>query len=165
MDHSVQELVSQRIYGLALGYEDLNDHEQLRQDPLLRVLAGKADVEDSPLAGKSTLNRLEMGAGIVGPVQSARIAPGFHQRVHAVPVRRRDGDADSAQALVETGQTAGKLLPRVAAVRRAEQSAARPGELPVLPWPLPRLPQHRLDNRRVARIERQIHRARVLILI
>jgi hypothetical protein len=48
---------------LALGYEDLNDHEQLRQDPLLRVLAGKADVEDSPLAGKSTLNRLELSDG------------------------------------------------------------------------------------------------------
>jgi hypothetical protein len=41
----------------------LNDHEQLRQDPLLRVLAGKADVEDSPLAGKSTLNRLELSDG------------------------------------------------------------------------------------------------------
>lgn len=61
--HSVQELVSQRVYGLALGYEDLNDHEQLRQDPLLRVLAGKADVENSPLAGKSTLNRLELSDG------------------------------------------------------------------------------------------------------
>jgi hypothetical protein len=56
-------LVSQRVYGLALGYEDLNDHEQLRQDPLMRVLAGKADVEDSPLAGKSTLNRLELSDG------------------------------------------------------------------------------------------------------
>jgi len=61
--HSVPELVSQRIYGLALGYEDLNDHDQLRQDPLLRVLAGKAEVEDSPLAGKSTLNRLELSDG------------------------------------------------------------------------------------------------------
>jgi hypothetical protein len=59
----VEQLVSQRVYGLALGYEDLNDHEQLRQDPLLRVLAGKADVEDSPLAGKSTLNRLELSDG------------------------------------------------------------------------------------------------------
>ena len=41
--HSVAELVSQRMYGLALGYEDLNDHEQLRQDALLRVLTGKRD--------------------------------------------------------------------------------------------------------------------------
>jgi hypothetical protein len=63
VEHTVEQLVSQRVYGLALGYEDLNDHEQLRQDPLLRVLAGKADVEDSPLAGKSTLNRLELSDG------------------------------------------------------------------------------------------------------
>jgi hypothetical protein len=60
--HSVEEMVSQRVYGLALGYEDLNDHEQLRQDPLLRVLAGKPDLNE-PLAGKSTLNRLELGVG------------------------------------------------------------------------------------------------------
>src|SRR6266487_3341594 len=63
--HSVQQMVSQRIYGLALGYEDLNDHEQLRQDPVMRVLAGKEDVEDEDqaLAGKSTLNRLELSDG------------------------------------------------------------------------------------------------------
>lgn len=60
--HSVAEMVAQRVYGLALGYEDLNDHEQLRQDPLLHVLTGKAKM-DEPLAGKSTLNRLELGDG------------------------------------------------------------------------------------------------------
>jgi hypothetical protein len=53
-------MVSQRIYGLALGYEDLNDHDQLRKDPLFGVLAGREDLE-RPLAGKSTLNRLELG--------------------------------------------------------------------------------------------------------
>ena len=62
--HSVREMVAQRIYGLALGYEDLNDHEQLREDPLLMLLAGSVDAE-SPLAGKSTLNRLEL-AGEAG---------------------------------------------------------------------------------------------------
>ena len=56
------EMVSQRVYGLALGYEDLNDHEQLRQDPLFGVLAGREEL-DKPLAGKSTLNRLELGNG------------------------------------------------------------------------------------------------------
>jgi DDE family transposase len=60
--HTMQEMLSQRIYGLALGYEDLNDHEQLRKDPLFGVLAGRADA-DPTLAGKSTLNRLELGAG------------------------------------------------------------------------------------------------------
>jgi hypothetical protein len=60
--HSVAQMVAQRVYGLALGYEDVNDHEQLRQDPLLHVLAGKPEM-DEPLAGKSTLNRLELGDG------------------------------------------------------------------------------------------------------
>ncbi len=57
--HQLSEMLSQRIYGLALGYEDLNDHEQLRTDPLLGVLSGKRKLEE-PLAGKSTLNRLEL---------------------------------------------------------------------------------------------------------
>jgi hypothetical protein len=57
--HQLPEMLAQRIYGLALGYEDLNDHEQLRSDPLLAVLSGKREL-DEPLAGKSTLNRLEL---------------------------------------------------------------------------------------------------------
>src|ERR1700757_5169449 len=60
--HKVEEMVSQRIYGLALGYEDLNDHEQLRHDPLMGMLAGRRQLED-PLGGKSTLNRLELTGG------------------------------------------------------------------------------------------------------
>jgi Transposase DDE domain group 1 len=63
VEHSIQEMLSQRIYGLALGYEDLNDHEQLRNDPVFGILAGR-DALDEPLAGKSTLNRMELGAGI-----------------------------------------------------------------------------------------------------
>src|ERR1700730_8639876 len=59
IEQRLEEMLAQRIYGLALGYEDLNDHEQLRQDPLLAVLAGKRDLGE-PLAGKSTLNRLEL---------------------------------------------------------------------------------------------------------
>jgi len=57
--HPLSEMLAQRIYGLALGYEDLNDHEQLRADPLLALLSGKRKL-DEPLAGKSTLNRLEL---------------------------------------------------------------------------------------------------------
>jgi len=60
--HSVVEMLSQRIYGLALGYEDLNDHDQLRTDPVFGILAGREDLEE-PLAGKSTLNRMELGTG------------------------------------------------------------------------------------------------------
>ena len=69
-EHRVEELVGQRVYALALGYEDLNDHEELRRDPLLALLAGKEDLTGeervrardtgNPLAGKSTLNRLEL---------------------------------------------------------------------------------------------------------
>ena len=59
IEHRIGEMVAQRVYGLVLGYEDLNDHDQLRHDPLLAVLAGKRDL-DSALAGKSTLNRLEL---------------------------------------------------------------------------------------------------------
>ena len=60
--HQLGEMLKQRIYGLALGYENLNDHEQLRYDPLFAVLSGKRKL-DSPLAGKSTLNRLELTGG------------------------------------------------------------------------------------------------------
>ena len=63
VEHSIPEMVSQRVYGLALGYEDLNDHEQLRTDPVFGILAGKQDMTE-PLAGKSTLNRMELGTGI-----------------------------------------------------------------------------------------------------
>lgn len=70
IEHTVEELVKQRTYGIILGYEDLIDHDELRLDPLLAVLVGKADpsgmdrkqIQDQgkALAGKSTLNRLEL---------------------------------------------------------------------------------------------------------
>ncbi len=62
VEHSIQEMLAQRIYGLALGYEDINDHEQLRNDPVFGILAGSKEL-DEPLAGKSTLNRMELGSG------------------------------------------------------------------------------------------------------
>jgi len=61
-EHSIRTLVAQRITGIALGYEDLNDHDELRHDPLLALLSGKIKgrrKDCAPLAGKSTLNRLE----------------------------------------------------------------------------------------------------------
>ena len=92
ISHTVQEMVAQRVYALALGYEDLTDHDQLREDPLLAVLSGKPRVGEEPLAvsactwplppaaagqrarpwpfrirrgqGKSTLNRLELGGEV-----------------------------------------------------------------------------------------------------
>jgi hypothetical protein len=58
--HEVGEMIRQRVYSLALGYEDLNDQEFLRHDPLLGLLAGQGKLGEEPLAGKSTLNRLEL---------------------------------------------------------------------------------------------------------
>jgi Transposase DDE domain group 1 len=76
IEHTVEELIAQRVYALALGYEDLNDHDDLRVDPLLATVVGKSDPtgktrqrprdRGKALAGKSTLNRLELtpvGAG------------------------------------------------------------------------------------------------------
>jgi hypothetical protein len=75
IEHTVEELVAQRVYALALGYEDLNDHDQLRQDPLLAVLAEKPDPsgesrvrardQGKALAGQSTLQRLELSGAEV----------------------------------------------------------------------------------------------------
>ena len=63
IEHEVATLVGQRVFGIALGYEDLNDHDELRHDPLMAVLAGKLTArraDCAPVAGKSTLNRLEL---------------------------------------------------------------------------------------------------------
>ena len=72
VEHELFQLIAQKTYGLIQGYEDLNDHDSLRRDPLLALACGKTDIEGNdrrreedrgkPLAGKSTLNRLELGA-------------------------------------------------------------------------------------------------------
>jgi len=62
IEHEVRTLVGQRVFGIALGYEDLIDHDELRHDPVMAVLAGKLKArrkDCAPVAGKSTLNRLE----------------------------------------------------------------------------------------------------------
>src|SRR5271155_2977691 len=63
IEHQVRTLVGQRVFGIALGYEDLNDHDELRHDPVMVTLAGKLVAHRrncAPVAGKSTLNRLEL---------------------------------------------------------------------------------------------------------
>ena len=77
IEHSVLDLVSQRVFGIALGYEDLNDHDDLSRDQLLAIMVGKSDAtgkyryqqrdKGHPLAGKSTLNRLELTPDDAGP--------------------------------------------------------------------------------------------------
>jgi Transposase DDE domain group 1 len=76
VEHSVATLVGQRVFGIALGYEDLNDHDELRHDPLMATLAGKLKAwrgDCAPVAGKSTLNRLE---------RSREIATRYHKIGH-----------------------------------------------------------------------------------
>ena len=87
VEHSVATLIGQRVFDIALGYEDLNDHDELRHDPLMAVLAAKLEAcrsDCTPVAGKSTLNRLEL---------SREIATRYHKISHdlaaiAGPVRR-----------------------------------------------------------------------------
>ena len=77
IEHIVLDLVSQRVFGIALGYEDLNDHDDLSRDQLLAIMVGKSDAtgkyryqqrdKGHPLAGKSTLNRLELTPDDAGP--------------------------------------------------------------------------------------------------
>ena len=85
IEHTVKELLGQRVYGLCLGYEDLNDHDQLRTDPMLAVAVDKADPlgtnrrqagdRGKALAGKCTLNRLELtGAEVRGGERYKKIA-------------------------------------------------------------------------------------------
>ncbi len=79
IEHEVATLVGQRVFGIALGYEDLNDHDELRHDPMMAVLAGKLEArrEDcAPVAGKSTLNRLEL----------SRLEPTRYHRISHNPV-------------------------------------------------------------------------------
>ena len=67
IEHEVKTLVGQRVFGIALGYEDLCDHDDLRRDPVMAVLAGKLEArrkDCAPVAGKSTLNRLELSKAL-----------------------------------------------------------------------------------------------------
>jgi hypothetical protein len=76
VEHRVSTLVGQRVFGIALGYEDINDHDELRHDPVMAVLAGKLQArrgDCAPVAGKSTLNRLEL---------SRDVATRYHKIAH-----------------------------------------------------------------------------------
>src|SRR5262245_21520973 len=79
IEHEVATLVGQRVFGIALGYEDLNDHDELRHDPMMAVLAGKLlarRADGAPVAGKSTLNRLEL----------SKLAPTRYHKISHNPV-------------------------------------------------------------------------------
>src|SRR5512135_2321178 len=123
IEHSVTDLLAQRVFGLALGYEDLNDHDDLRCDPLLAAVVGKLDPtgqtrqrrrdRGKALAGKSTLNRLELTP--IGADQDSRykkitcnsreaLPPGPSRAARADRARprrhRRPGPRSSARPLL-----------------------------------------------------------------
>ena len=79
IEHTTTTLVGQRVVGIALGYEDLNDHDELRHDPVMAVLAGKLQARRkrcAPVAGKSTLSRLEHA-----PEEGAAFAPPRYHKI------------------------------------------------------------------------------------
>jgi len=105
VEHSAQSMLAQRIHGLAAGYEDLNDHNRLRVDPLLALAAGKIDPEGQdriqpdqkgkPLAAASTLNRLELTNNQPGSRYHKIVAdpPASEELLLALGVNTLDKDA------------------------------------------------------------------------
>ena len=94
VEHSVATLVGQRVFGIALGYEDLNDHDELRHDPVMATLAGKLSARRSDcaaVAGKSTLNRLELSREVYAPAttRSATIPRGDRRPCSSICSSRR----------------------------------------------------------------------------
>src|SRR2546425_3374099 len=78
IEHEVVTLIRQRVFGIALGYEDINDHDELRHDPLMAVLAGKLQAPRdacAPEAGKSAPNLLE----------ASKLEPPAHQKIRQNP--------------------------------------------------------------------------------
>jgi hypothetical protein len=103
VEHAVATLIDQRVFGIALGYEDLNDHDQLRHDPMWAVLAGKLTArraDCAAMAGKSTLNRLELSRQ--QPTRYRKIAYD-EAAIEALPdaFRRRFADTCGTRAVDE----------------------------------------------------------------
>ena len=108
IEHDVATLVGQRVFGIALGYEDLIDHDELRHDPVLAVLAGKlaARAADcAPLAGKSTLNRLELSRAGTLALPQARPRPAAIEAAVRRSVPRCASQKPPAQIMLDLDAT------------------------------------------------------------
>ena len=142
VEHPIATMVAQRVFGIALGYEDLIDHDQLRHDPVLATLAGKLAAKRqncAPLAGKSTLNRLEHAPSGPEPLPQDRARSGSDRGPVRRPLPRGAQDAaqgDRARPRCHRRSPArppgGPLLPRLlrllllfAAVRVLRPASAR----------------------------------------
>src|ERR687897_513893 len=147
VEHTVAAMVAQRVFGIALGYEDLLDHDHLRHDPVLATLAGKLAAKRqncAPLAGKSTLNRLEHAPlrpdDPLHGHQEGRFFHGYYdcycylplyvfcgRHLLAAKLRRSNIDA-SAGAVAEMERIVGQIRarwPRIKLLLRADSGFAR----------------------------------------
>ena len=115
IEHEVVTLVGQRVFGIALGYEDLNDHDVLRHDPVFAVLAGKLEsgrAACAPVAGKSTLNRLELSRPAAtryhkishDPAAIERLLVDLFLEAHAAPPEEIVLDLDATDDPIHGGQ-------------------------------------------------------------
>jgi hypothetical protein len=107
VEHTIAAMVAQRVFGIALGYEDLIDHDHLRHDPVLAVLAGKLEAKRqncATLAGKSTLNRLEHAPALLpsryhkighDPVAIERLFVDLFLEAHQTPPKEIVLDLDA----------------------------------------------------------------------
>ena len=133
---------------------------------VLRVHPDLGEVGGAPGDAAFGVDPLPALASVVGAEESARPCRGFDDRVHPIAVARSDRDADPAQALGGGGETLRQLPPVVPAVGRDEEPAARPAvSVAVLPGTLPRRPEDRIDLVGICRIESEIDRSRVLVLV
>ena len=125
--HEVETLVGQRILGLTLGYEDLNDHDALRKDPLLGAVLGRLEKrrdDCEPLAGKSTLNRLELAAAARLDRKHRKVVADF-------------GRFDALLAELFAERFRGAAEGAGAGLGRHRRAAARRPGGALLPWLLP----------------------------
>ena len=120
VEHRVATLVGQRVFAIALGYEDLNDHDDLRHDPTMATLAGKLSARRSdcaPAAGKSTLNWLELSREVASryhkfshdPAQIERLFADLFLEAHAKPPRQIVIDLDATDDPLR-GQQEGRFF-------------------------------------------------------
>jgi Transposase DDE domain group 1 len=125
--HEVQSLVGQRVFGIALGYEDLIDHDQLRHDPVMAVLGGKLEArraDCAPLAGKSTLNRLELSRP--EPTRYHKISYDAAAKLRRAMVKHRG--RERSETRTERGRRHNRVAQRW--IRRTSVIRRGPGQPP-----------------------------------
>ncbi len=133
---------------------------------IFRVYPDAGEIIAAPIHALLAVDLAEGCARVVAAIQSAGLTARLRQRVDAIAIARRDADTDPAQRVFgERRQPAADCLPGGAAIGRLVQPAVRSAERAILPRALLRLPQHRVNRLRVARIKGQIHRSGEFVLV